>query len=144
MTPEELQIAVEKALGWSREPHRNCDCGKMAWYDPQGGAHMRDSVPSWPEDLSAAWELVEDAEAAGVGFELSNIHKDILTAKWLRTEWAYDATFFDPIGGPVSLKYKAEDLTAPLAICRAWLFWKTDGCASTPPSNMIYLRPDNG
>jgi hypothetical protein len=77
-----------------------------------------DSVPDWPNDLTTAWELVEEAERAGVGFELSNI----LHA--LTGVIEYEATFFDPWGGPMSEKYKATASTAADAIARAFYDWR--------------------
>jgi hypothetical protein len=72
----------------------------------------------YSRDIAAAWELAEDAEKVGVGFDLTNVRYE--ESKLIR----YEATFYDPWGGPKSLEYKFEAATAPIAIARAFLAWK--------------------
>lgn len=115
MNNDEIRLAIAKAKGW-REVHNTQgilmggEPGEVAWWKP---------VPYWPTDIKAAWELVEEAQAAKVGLVLHNSLRFIPSPE----TWSYACTFYDPVGGPNHEVYSAEEETAPLAICRAWLAW---------------------
>lgn len=75
-------------------------------------------IPDWPRDIAAAWELVKEAECQGVGFNLAN-------EKFLEDgRIEYEATFYDPWGGPLATEYQISAPTAPEAISRAYFAWK--------------------
>lgn len=141
---DELRLKIAKAKGypasvWSIHKwtdthdalefdYRPCTMGAEVMYpDDRGdcpglemfvdGAWI--SVPDWPRSIAAAWELITEAEGAGVGFDLCDV---VYTQP--SNVYFYEATFFDPIGGPNSKRYEARCSTVPEAICRAWLAWK--------------------
>ena len=79
----------------------------------KAGRHW-DIVPNWPTDISSAWQLIEEAEAKGVGYSMSDCHHS-------DGRITHDFAFFAPVMGPASRKYWSEAGTVPLAICEAYV-----------------------
>lgn len=124
MTPD-LRRRVAEAKGWRFEPadtlrYPTCNVTHptepshngnymMYPYDPTGRIDwMRDcGIPAWDTSIAAAWELVEEMDAAYVAVRLSNKG---MHGYW----WAYveDVT--------------VQATTAPEAICLAYLAWKKE------------------
>jgi hypothetical protein len=84
-----------------------------------------DYVPNFASDIATAWELVGDAEQAGVGFDLCNCETTHYeTGKEPTKRYSWVAIFYDPWGGPACREYKAEAPTAADAIARAYYDWQ--------------------
>jgi hypothetical protein len=84
--------------------------------------------PDWPCDMADAWDLVTDAEQAGVGFDLCNCETtQYEPGKGTTKTYSWVATFFDPWGGPACRKFEAEAPTAPEAIASAYYDWQSAG-----------------
>jgi hypothetical protein len=81
-----------------------------------------ENYPNWPESIADAWELVEECQNAGVGFDICNVKHSVLTSG--QVYWQYEVTLYDPIEGPNSTEHKANADTTPLAICKCWIPWK--------------------
>jgi len=64
MTDEELRVKAAELRGWERST------GKMAellpWKDPQGVSRL--DLPDYPNDIAAAWGLMDDAVEYAVYF----------------------------------------------------------------------------
>jgi hypothetical protein len=108
MTPDELRIAIAKAKGWKTETfHTFSSSGRVVGTAPDG--KFFDTVPNWPADIAAAWELVEEVGAKNWTVTIENL-ADRPTEVLAR------------IGIPFTLIwYTGFSDTAPLALCRAWL-----------------------
>jgi hypothetical protein len=136
MTPipdDELRLAIAKAFGLTVYHY---DKGYLNYYCllesdgyPVNENHRENErateaecwekdCPDWPTDLNAAFGLVREAEGQNVGFSLHNVTYD--NGKRI----TYEATFYDPWGGPKCEKYSVEAPTPARAICEAWLKWK--------------------
>jgi hypothetical protein len=133
MTDDELRLAIAKAFGLTVYHY---DKGYLNYYCllesdgyPVNENHRENErateaecwekdCPNWPTDLNAAFELVEEAEVQNVGFGLCNVTRD--DGKRI----TYEATFYDPWGGPACKKYTVEAKNPARAICEAWLQWK--------------------
>lgn len=108
MDAAQLRLAIARAKGWER--FLSLD-GHMLGRSPDGT--WFDSVPDWPNDISAAWELVE---------EMGKSCKVHVSYYAFDTKWYCSTIRVDEIDDV--LIFFAKDDTAPLAICRAWLLWK--------------------
>jgi hypothetical protein len=134
MTDDELRLAIAKARGWTVY-HYDKDYRDSCYYcllngdgypvndDYMNNHHQTEAeawadCPDWPTDLNAAFGLVREAEGQNVGFSLHNVSYD--NGKRI----TYEATFYDPWGGPKCEKYSVEATTPARAICEAWLKWK--------------------
>lgn len=118
MTPADLRLAIARAKGWKEvgpggaclvvppegDPRRNW----AAEWDENG---FPDWMENWPADITAAWELVDDARAAKM-----NVH--------IEAEAEECFCLFYPPELDESKEAQGIGETAPLAICRAWLAWK--------------------
>lgn len=101
MTPGQLRLAIAEAKGipllWRGSfPHN---------------AVTQERIPNWPNDISAAWGLVE---------EMPFISLIAIPHSEHPREFVCYADHYDQDALPV------YGDTAPLAICRAWLMWKQE------------------
>jgi len=122
MTPEEIRIEIAMRKEWVC-PHDEeythyvsrsmaIDAGDIGLE----GYPIQETIfvegdgepPNWPEDIAAAWELVEDSQA-----KPHELYFDIEAIICVSNKWRATVGYYSRIG-----------LTAPLAICRAWLAWK--------------------
>jgi hypothetical protein len=86
-------------------------------------------VPDYPNDIAAAWELVDEMNHSGDGFVdlIYAIHDNGPQLKWLcefrmLSKWIVK-NGNDPLDGRSDYILGLAP-TAPEAICRAWLAWK--------------------
>lgn len=111
LTPEEINEAVARKLGWKLEDN--------LWRDPRHGGQRSEWGPEftipYSTDIKAAWEIVEYMGEKGIGLQLN---QDISSG--YKTEWW--ATFHNEtlgyLGGEPWIR---SDLSAPMAICLAFL-----------------------
>jgi hypothetical protein len=113
---DEIDIKIAELKGWTGiapATHNNPAWGLM----PGCTKHREGApIPRWSTDIAAAWGLVEEVMSAGVGYDLANVRHS-------NGNMTHEFILYDPIGGPNSKRYPAEENTAPLAICAAWLKW---------------------
>jgi hypothetical protein len=133
MSDDELRRRIAEARGWTIYHYDKGPRGYYCLLDDDGypvNYEFRENerateaevwekdCPDWPNDLNAAFELVREAEAQGVGFSLHNVtYND-------QERIAYEATFYDPWGGPACEEYTVEAATPARAISEAWLLYK--------------------
>jgi hypothetical protein len=121
MTPTELRLAIAKAKGIPIATARTHDF--KHGYGPERivNAVTGKSVPDWPADIAAAWELVEEGEFI-IGPEYAGGY-DMRQIGWSVYEcWVCAADDVNSENGHGRELAIAE--TAAIAICRAWLAWK--------------------
>jgi hypothetical protein len=120
MTPDEIMAMSKEALRFAIAQAKNFDVpnnivrtGITSNYTTNQNLYGYSIVlPDWPNDIAAAWELVEEAQAKpdecffGIQMTPAIPHKG-------KRCWHVEL-------GTV----KAYGETAPLAICRAYLMWK--------------------
>ena len=116
MTPSNAQIrlAIARAKGW--EVVSFSDVNDYYFIDGEGeGVIAYSPLPNWPEDISAAWELVEEIRAANF---LTKIlmwdHTDRCAIEWTPRS-GHNISIHDSF---------VEDSPCSRAICLAWLAWK--------------------
>lgn len=123
MSPDELRVAVAKALGYEFiSPIRNKFnqiTNQWGWKFNGKFIDYEDDIPDWPASIADAWELINDFVAHHIGFEISNVEHSnrIIT---------YEISLYDPIGGPATWHCQVEGNTVEFAISRAWLMWKQE------------------
>lgn len=106
MTPEEINEAVARELGWTR--CNDEDEGEIRWHSDRPlepgtlGGTCTSELPDYCRDIKAAWEIVEYGE---IGYEVHRYPNSYFTAT-IRTKG-------------LNIKEKAD--TAPMAICLAFL-----------------------
>ena len=117
MTPAELRLAIARAKGWTHI-REVAFSGSLIGKNPHGSS---DTLPDWPADIAAAWELVQEGRFI-IGPEYAGGY-DIRQIGWSVYEcWVCAADDVNSETGHGRELAIAE--TAPLAICRAWLAWK--------------------
>ena len=109
MSAEQLRVAIAEKLGYEnvRQQNRIGFLGKSKedgfYYD----------IPDYPNDIAAAWELVEDwhdkGEVESIDYVASDGIRSMVYSCSLRHSHIY-----------------ATAPTAPLAISRAWLMWSEE------------------
>ena len=136
MTNEEIRLAIAKAKGaklWFRPGAPTAPLLTLknifihsSWQELPitrviGNEYW--DIPNWPEDIAAAWELVEEMEGG------DEIHAYEVYMYCGRGDGRYRVTVFDA-------RWNGEDTTQltkitsqleddmPRAICLAWLAWK--------------------
>jgi hypothetical protein len=110
LSPEELRIKIAEALGWEYK-HIQTETERefFVWQLPN---NLWDSLPNWPNDIAAAWGLVQMAGTK---------HWSVTIENGLHNPQEVLARIFIPN----TLRcYTGFGDTAPIAICRAWLLWK--------------------
>lgn len=103
MTPQQLENEIARLKGWNGSDFD----GPTKW-EYVDGAYQPNRL-NWVQSIGDAWELVEEM---GKGF-----HVDIV--KFVDERWAVYLSDIYLIKVVIS-----GGITAPLAICRAWLMWK--------------------
>lgn len=140
---DELRLQIARERGYKRQPTTIEEAAGLmwervtdSWYDghdfvqlgdddggsvlftpPIGWKYLRD-FPDWPRDIAAAWELV--GEMGNAYFSLAHTN----ATGWAPAPWGdmhWECRFYAPEKGA------RQGITAPEAICRAWLAWKTQG-----------------
>ena len=127
MTNSELRKKIAELKGFTIEPQPSPNLFKKeTWYALyQNGEFFTrnvfllpdmcwDDCPDWTGDISVAWQLIQEAEAKGVGYSMSDCHHS-------DGRITHDFAFFAPVMGPASRKYWSEAGTVPLAICEAYV-----------------------
>ena len=136
MTNDELRIAIAKAKGMNAgvveewddiygTHHTHDYAGDRNWYPAGTPIHYAENgvfypLPDWPNDIAAAWELVEEMitpKDESIAAILAS-HRPYIV--WNGEDWIY------LVGGDESDEQVARGTTLPLAISRAWLIWKTE------------------
>jgi hypothetical protein len=123
LTAEELRLEVAKAKGFVqfknvRSIFNGIEYDVAGWFvkseeGPLGTFHQA-IYSDWPANIADAWELVEDFGKLSWSFTVENI-PDRPTEVLCHV--------FRPFQGGGFL---GCGTTAPLAICRAWLVWKSE------------------
>jgi hypothetical protein len=131
MNEQEIRMEIAERKGMQRhhlEPiymEGYCNDGEDSW-DGYFCPRCQCSVlsynstpccPDWPASIAAVWELLDELGPLEIGYSVEN-------SLWSKDELFVECVIYEPIGGPNSQKWKAEERTAPLAICKAWLSWK--------------------
>lgn len=125
MTAEQLRDAIAKKHGWeyrqmSPDPNRwytYSPSNNDGWWGKDGEWFdaYHPPFPDWTGELNDAMQLVVEAAAKKVGFNLCNL-------QYSRDDSIeYSATFFDPWGGPNSREYQMEHKDPAMAISLAWM-----------------------
>ena len=107
-----LNKAILESMGWSLEPHHECTCGKLMWYDDKSGCHNPQHVADCARDWNAAGELFEEMCKYGI-IRLSNGDGD-----------SRDVDYFSTSSNSNIVNVSAQ--TVPLVIARAWLLWREE------------------
>lgn len=102
-----LRIKVAELRGWTPYPGY-IDC-VYRWQRPTGGGakQLAETLPYYPTDLNAAWELLNDAPAVTMDRSAGGHLVQVYT---------------DPEEAPV-VEERAD--TACRALCLAYIAWKT-------------------
>jgi hypothetical protein len=130
LTPEQLRVEIAKAKGWTYKQEspdiENYFCrlvgNKSGWWNKSGQdewicAYCHEPFPDWPTDISAAWELVEEVQKDDSCWLVITTNGNEKFACSIHETTSEDGT----------TECYANESTAPLAICRAWLLWKQEG-----------------
>jgi len=139
MDAEELRRETAKALGFIPFDETRCPvCGWTYSSDASkgcvpGDCSMRPSprvradedYSNWPEDIAAAWTLVDEMGNSGTGLPDLCFKSGYIAAERGRTAWVFEFRLF----AAGVYKYGVHELigvgeTPMLAISRAWLLWK--------------------
>ena len=120
MTPEQLWVEIAKRKGWMDVFLENGRCiGSHSVFGVFGRMYP---VPDYPNDIGAAWGLVEEFLAAGCEVTLSSETRS--------DNKLWYVTRFDFRGDGKGTGYTMVGCwyadTAPLAISRAWLIWSEE------------------
>lgn len=129
---DELRLRIARVKGWSfwtlvdrtimrsfnfgdKPPREVMIAGSV---DHEFELKYCDDFPDWPRDIAAAWELVEEISKTDYFIKISSPQET--GGKWLvkidQKGWGDNNP--PPPGG------WWFGMTAPEAICRAWLAWK--------------------
>lgn len=124
-TNEELRLEIAKAKGWKMwntyykntsflplcpEDKLDVEVGfEVEWVTSHPRLYWQTGDPNWPENIAAAWELVEEIPL-------------VEAVKVERTEKNEPHYWCAIVKGDDW--YTGEAETAPRAICLAWLEWK--------------------
>jgi hypothetical protein len=128
MTADELRLAIAKAKGWQiyhydKDIAENCyyllvdndfDAVIPFNYHKTEAECWEKDCPTWPTSIPDAWELVEE-----MGHLCWTVTIENLPSK---PQEVVCRVFKPYIAGRIN----AYADTVPLAICRAWLIWKSE------------------
>ena len=101
-----IRIEVAEKVGW-----RNVEysvAGVLVGYPPAKGSFR--AVPSFARDIRAAWELIDQVFAVGLRITTTTL-----------TGWGKNRGYAAEILRGRELLAHGEGVSAPLAICRAYL-----------------------
>jgi hypothetical protein len=117
LTPEQIRVEVAKVLGFVKLDYPDDDAWGIRVDDPKYPGcqcFQQKPLPDWPADIAAAWELVDNND---IDFTIHHFVYSDGPITWVAS--------IHPGRGAKSIY--AEEPTAPMAICRAWLLWQNGG-----------------
>lgn len=115
MSSTQLREAIAEALGYRKQCgfyDAACINPQDYWTTPERG--ITSTLPDWPEKITAAIMLI-DADRREYYYDMSNTFNPVYDR--------YRARIFPLVAQPA---YIAWGETMALAICRAWLMYKSE------------------
>lgn len=120
LTNEELRKKIATERGWTNL-YMMAFAGTVIPYGDDPDNHYASRpIPNWPEDIAAAWELVEEVRKFDIN--MLNRYTWELSSGSPLEKWYAEITDWNRDNG--SLHWRTESDTAPRAISLAYLAWK--------------------
>lgn len=112
LTPEQLRVEIARRKGYTVGVGRmdRASIYSTKWYQAPNGIRTT-VIPDWPNDIAAAWELLEEASdyliSSTSSLDIGRVYSVRIFGR--RVDSHISTTNTD---------------TLPVKICRAWLMWR--------------------